>query len=180
MPALLTKIQFILLAVFIFCCITSAQADMSSQIGAGYGIDVRSKADIEQYEFFMRRSLPYATTFWNTEIASAVEFGFGLIKGTDSGDSVTGRFSITPEVILRPHKHFSLIFGVGAGFMVGGTAFSKHDLGGPVLFAAKLGVQYHLNAQWGLECNFYHQSNGDIYSHNYSLNMSQLVVTYTF
>lgn len=158
----------------------SAFAATSTQIGAGYGFDLRNGAHLEQYEIFLRPPLPYTTTLFGTELATAVELGFGYIKDWNQGSSGAARFSAMPEVILAPHSQFSFLLGLGAGFMKGNTDFSGHDLGGPFLFTFKLGIQYHLNEHWDVEDAFYHQSNGDIYTHNYSLDMNQLTLAYTF
>ena len=168
-------------AALFFCFIPSAfAADTTTQMGAGYGFDVRSSANLEQYEIFLRAPLPYETKFFGLEVGTAAEFGFGYIKDWNTNDSGAARFSIMPEVVLAPHDQFSFILGLGAGFMTGNTDFTGHELGGPLLFALKIGMQYHINRHWGIEDAFYHQSNGDIYSHNYSLNMNQLTLAYTF
>jgi hypothetical protein len=171
----------IFFAALYLCLIPSvSSAGTSVQLGAGYGFDVRSGAHLEQYEVFLRAPLPYSTRLFNTEVATAAEFGLGYIQDWDSRGSGATRFSIMPEVVVAPHGQFSLVLGLGAGFLAGNTKFSGHDLGGPLLFTFKCGVQYHINEHWGIEDAFYHQSNADMYSHNYSLDMNQLTLSYTF
>ena len=176
----LCRIPLFPVALF-FCFIPSiSAADTSIQLGAGYGFDVRNGAHLEQYEVFLRAPLPYNTTFFGMEVATAAELGVGYVQDWETSGSGATRFSIMPEVVLAPHNRFSFILGAGVGFLAGNTEFYGHDLGGPLLFTVKCGVQYHINGKWEVEDVFYHQSNGDIYSHNYSLNMNQLSLAYTF
>jgi Lipid A 3-O-deacylase (PagL) len=172
--------KLLLLSVLFLSFTPSARAGSSLQFGVAYGRDIRSEAHLEQYELFLRKPLSYKTTIGGSEVATAMEFGLGLVREWDAGGFGTARFLIMPEAIFRPRRRFSFLFGLGAGIMAGGTEFSRHDLGGPLLFAAKLGIQLHLNEHWGLEYTFSHQSNASIYTHNYSLDMNQLAFTYTF
>ncbi len=177
---MVTLNKMLLLPVLFFCFVPYGHAASDSKFGFGYGMDFRKGADLEQYELFFRKPLPYAVTISGLDVELASEFGLALIRETDTGGFGTARFSIMPEVVLRPHQQFSFILGLGAGIMVGQTAYSRYDLGGPILFAAKVGVHYRLNERWGLEYTFYHQSNGNIYPQNYSLNMNELALTYDF
>ncbi len=169
---------------FIFIVIAGASpafAEMSTQTGAGYGRNFRGNTNLEQYEVFWRQPLPYKITLGDTwKIATDVELGGALIRERHSDNDGTGRFSLTPEVIVSPHHMVNFIFGIGAGFMVGETEFTDHDLGGPILFTGKVGVQLLLGDHWGLEYVYFHQSNAGIYEHNASLNMNQLSFVYNF
>jgi hypothetical protein len=136
---------------------------------------------LEQYEVFWRQPLPYKTTLgdnWN--ISTDIELGAALIRESDSDNDGTGRFSLMPQVSLSPHDMVNLIFGFGAGFMVGETDFTDHNLGGAFFVNSKLGAQLLLGNHWGLEYVYYHQSNGGIYEHNASLNMHQFAISYNF
>lgn len=175
-----TRHKLLLLPALFFCFISSAAAGSPPQLGAGYGFDIRSNAHFDQYELFLRKPLSYTTTIYDTQIASAIEFGFGYIRESGGHASGAGRFSIMPEVILRPRQRFSFMFGLGAGLMAGETDLSGHRLGGPFLFTFKVGVQFHLTRHWVIEDAFYHQSNGHIYLQNYSVNTNQLSVIYVF
>lgn len=153
----------------------------ATEIGFGYARDVRSDVDLEQYEIFDRQPLSY-TADWGTlgTLSSAVEFGAALIHYYGPDDAVTGRFSAMPMAILSPHKNINILAGIGAGFMVGQTQFGDHVLDGPILFNAKVGMQFLFGESWGIEYTFYHQSNASIYDQNNSLNMNQLSVTFRF
>ncbi len=158
-----------------------AFAEMSPQLGAGYGREFNDNTDLEQYEVFWRQPLSYKTTLGDSwKISTDVELAGALIRERHSDNDGTGRFSLTPELIVSPHHMVNFIFGVGAGFMVGETEFTDHDLGGHFLFTGKAGVQLLLGDHWGLEYVYFHQSNAGIYDHNASLNMNQLSFVYNF
>ena len=176
------KIQKTLLMLVIGYCIAFLPGTVpAAEVGLGYGRQFRSETDIEQYEIFDRQPLPYTAEWGNiAKVSSAVEFGAALIHyyGPDSVE--TGRFSAMPMIIISPHENINILAGIGAGFMVGQTEFGEHDLDGPILFNAKVGLQFLLGKGWGLEYTYYHQSNGSIYDSNDSLNMNQLAVTFKF
>lgn len=154
---------------------------LAAEVGLGYGRQMRSETDLEQFELFGRQSLPFTTDWGDTiRLSSALEYGAALIHYYGPDDAVTGRFSIMPMAILSFHPNINVLAGIGAGFMVGQTDFGEHDLDGPVLFNAKIGFQALLGKSWGIEYTFYHQSNGSIYDNNDSLNMNQLALTFRF
>ena len=174
------KVLFLIL-VLISVSSVSSFAEMSSQLGVGYGKQFRDNDDLEQYEVFWRQPLPYKTILgdsWN--VLTDIEFSAALLRESGSGHTGTGRFSLMPQVVLSPHNMVNFIIGFGAGFMAGQTEFTDHDLGGPFLLSSKLGMQFLLGEHWGLEYVYYHQSNAGIYDHNASLNMHQLVFAYNF
>jgi hypothetical protein len=167
--------------VFIVAGQSSGMAGVSSQLGASYGKAFRGNQDLAQYEIFWRQPLPYQTTLgdnWN--ISTNVELAAALITESGSGHTGTGRFSLMPQVIVSPHEMIHFIFGFGAGYMVGPTEFTNHDLGGNFLLNSKVGLQLLFGDHWGVEYVFYHQSNAGIYDHNASLNMNQLTLVYNF
>ena len=167
--------------LFIVISVTSSFAEMSTQLGVGYGTQFRDNKDLEQYEIFWRQPLPYKTTLGETwNVATDIEFSAALLRESGSGHTGTGRFSLMPQVILSPHEAVNFIAGFGAGFMTGETEFDDHDLGGAFLLSSKLGVQFVLAEHWGLEYVYYHQSNAGIYDHNASLNMHQFALSYNF
>jgi hypothetical protein len=160
---------------------SSSFAEMSTQLGVGYGKQFRGNTDLAQYEIFWRQPLPYETTLgdnWN--ISTGIEFGAALLRESGSNNDGTGRFSIMPQVILSPHDMVNFIVGVGAGFMEGETDFTDQNLGGAFLINSKVGVQVIFGEHWGLEYTFYHQSNAGIYDHNSGLNMNLLAFVYNF
>lgn len=153
----------------------------AAEVGLGYGRHWRSETDIEQYEVFDRQPLPYTAEWGNiAKVSSAVEFGAALIHYYGPDAVVTGRFSAMPMVLISPYEHINILAGIGAGFMAGRTEFGEYDLDGPILFNAKVGLQFLLGKGWGLEYTYYHQSNAGIYDSNDSLNMNQLAVTFHF
>ena len=158
-----------------------SSASMAAEVGFGYGLEARNNTDLSHYELFDRMPLPY-TTKWGDifKMSTAIEFGAALIYYNGPDDAGTGRFSAMPMIIISPHKNINILGGAGAGFMAGQTKFGEHDLGGPFLFNAKLGLQILLGDSWGIEYTFYHQSNGNIYSKNDSLNMNQVAITFRF
>lgn len=174
------KILFFSL-VFIIAGQSSGMAGGSSQLGTSYGKQFRSNEDLAQYEIFWREPLPYQTTLgdnWN--VSTNVELAAALIRESGSGHTGTGRFSFMPQVVVSPHEMIHFIFGFGAGYMVGPTEFTDHDLGGNFLLNSKVGVQFLFGGHWGVEYVFYHQSNAGIYDHNASLNMNQFTLVYNF
>ena len=154
---------------------------MAAEVGFGYGLEARGDTKLQQYELFDRLPLSY-TTEWGDifTVSTAVEFGAAFIYYNGPDDAVTGRFSAMPMIILSPHKNINILGGAGVGVMAGQTKFGEHDLGGPFLFNAKFGLQILLGDSWGIEYTFYHQSNGNIYGSNDSLNMNQVAITYRF
>ncbi len=153
----------------------------AAEVGLGYGRELRSDTDLEQYEIFDRQPLPYTAEWGNiVKLATAVEYGAALIHYYGTDDAVTGRFSAMPMVIVSPYHNINILAGIGAGFMIGQTEFGEHDISGPFLLNAKVGLQFLIGERWGIEYTFYHQSNASIYDSNDSLNMNQLAVTYRF
>lgn len=172
---------FLFSFLFIILGVSSSFAEMSSQLGVGYGMQFRNNHDLEQYEVFWRQPLSYKTTLGDTwNVSTDIELAAALIRESNSDNDGTGRFSIMPQVILSPHDMVNFIIGLGTGFMVGETEFTDHNLGGAFLLNSKLGVQLLLGEHWGLEYVFYHQSNAGIYNYNASLNMHQLAFAYNF
>ena len=154
---------------------------MARQLGLGYGKEWRGNQDLAQYEIFWRQPLPYKATLGdNWHILTNMEVGIGLIRESGSDNDGTGRFSVMPQVIISPHKMVNFIISAGAGYMAGETEFTSHNLGGPFLFNSKVGVQLLLGERWGVEYDFYHQSNAGIYDYNASLNMHHLAFVYNF
>jgi hypothetical protein len=156
-------------------------AELSSQVGVGYGKELQANEDLAQYEVFWRQPLPYKTTlgdFWN--VTTDIEVAAALLREEGSDNDKAGRFSVMPQVIFSPHGMVNFIIGLGAGFMVGETEFTDQNLGGSFLFNAKLGAQLLLGEHWGLEYGFYHQSNGGIYDHNIGINMHHFALLYKF
>ena len=167
--------------VLLLVSTVSSFAEMSTQLGFGYGTQFKDNKDLEQYELFWRLPLPYKTTLGETwNVSTNVELSAALLRESGSGHTGTSRFSAMPQVILSPHEMVNFIAGFGPGFMAGETEFDDHDLGGAFLLASKLGVQFILGEHWGLEYVYYHQSNAGIYDHNASLNMHQFALSYSF
>lgn len=174
------KIFFLSLALVVVAAPLSF-AEMSSQLGVGYGAEFKENTDLEQYEIFWRQPLPYKTTLgdsWN--VATDIEVAAALLRENGSDSDETGRFSVMPQVIFSPHAMVNFIVGLGVGFMVGETKFVDQNLGGSFLFNSKVGAQLVLGQHWGLEYVFYHQSNAGIYENNSGLNMHHFALSYKF
>lgn len=176
------NLKLFLLPVVLVCFSASPVfARMSTQLGFGYGKDIRGGKNLEQYELTWRESLSYSTTLWyDWKVSSAVELGWALLKESGANRSGTSRLSLMPQLVVSPHKMFNCIIGFGPGFMMGGTDFPDHNLGGSFLFASKVGVQLMVGEHWGVESVYYHQSNAGIYDSNASLNMIQLTFSRKF
>ena len=72
------------------------------------------------------------------------------------------------------------VFGIGTGFMMGETDLEDHNLGGPFFLSSKVGLLFVLSEHFGIEYNYYHQSNAGIYDFNASLNMHHVALSYRF
>lgn len=171
----------ILYLVLAAAAATPSLAEMSGQLGVGYGREFRKNVDLSQYEIFYRYPLPYKTTladYW--QVSTDLEFGAALLREAGADNDGTGRFSIMPQVIISPHKMVNFIIGLGAGYMAGRTNFSNNDLGGHFLLNSKVGVQLVLGEHWGLEYDYYHQSNAGIYDENDGLNIHHFAFSYNF
>lgn len=167
-------------AVFFLIFLTPA-ASKATQAGGGYSRQFLGNSGLEQYEMFVREPLPYQTILGDDfPISTIIEIGMAIIRETHVEHSEVGRFSLMPELVLSPYGRIHCFAGLGAGFMGGETEFTKHDLGGPLFLASKLGMRFLLGEGWGVEYVYYHQSNAGIYEHNASLNMQQLAMFYTF
>jgi hypothetical protein len=147
----------------------------------GYGQELRSNRDLEQYELAWRQELAWGGNLTATLPRQlAVETGIGLIRDRSWDESPTFRLSLVPQLLLVPHPAWRLIVGFGPGMMFGETNFDDNNLGGPFFLASKLGVQLRLNEWFGVEYLFYHQSNAGIYGHNAGLNMHHLAIAFFF
>lgn len=151
------------------------------ELGAGYGREFWENTDIEQYEIFFREPLSFAREYDSgLKILSDVEISAALIREAESDNDDGGRFSAMPRLIVNPHPNVNLFFGIGAGFMVGNTEFTKHDLGGSFLLNGKAGIQFLLGHHFNVGYYYYHQSNAGVYEHNQGLNMHSLLLSYAF
>jgi hypothetical protein len=176
------KAKIFFLSLFsVVAGVPSSFAEMSSQVGVGYGKELQANENLAQYEVFWRQPLPYKTTLGDSwSLATDMEMAAALLREEGSDNDEAGRFSVMPRVIFSPHAMINFIVGLGAGFMVGETEFTDQNLGGSFLFNAKVGAQLVLGEHWGLEYVFYHQSNADIYDHNIGLNMHHFALLYIF
>ena len=175
------KRKILIACVIVATSVTTSFPAISTELGLGYGKQFLGNTEIEQYEWNVRAPLPFKWKFCSDlTVFSAVEAAMARLREAHSENDQTARFSLMPQVILNPHPNINFIIGLGTGFMVGGTEFTKHDLGGSLLFSSKVGIQYLLGQHWNVGYVYYHQSNGGIYEHNASLNMHQLALSYTF
>ncbi len=163
----------------LWCCSTVNAA--GGQLGIGYGKEFRENTDISQGEIFYRLPLSYTKDLSDVwKLTSGLEFAGAVIDDNDSETSSTGRVSVMPQVKLSPNDTVHFLFGLGLGFMMGETDFEEHNLGGPFFFSSKIGLQFLLGKHFGIEYNYYHQSNFGIYDYNASLNMNYIGISYTF
>lgn len=174
-------IKILLVHCMVFTCTAAAVPAMSTEIGVGYGKEFRGNSDLDQFEAYVRAPLSLQKEFDSgLKVSSAAEIGMAVIREAQSENDEAGRFSAMPQVIVTPHQNVNCIFGLGAGFMVGNTEFTGHDLGGSFLLTSKLGIQFLLGQHWNVGYFYVHQSNGGIYEHNAGLNMHELALSYTF
>jgi hypothetical protein len=172
---------FLLPVVLVLICASPALARMSTQLGFGYGKDIRGDKNLEQYELTWTESLSYSTTFWNDwKVSTAIELSWALLKESGANHSGTARLFLMPQMVLSPNDMFDFILGFGSGFMIGGTDFPDHDLGGSFFIASKVGLQLMIGKHWGVESVYYHQSNAGLYDSNASLNMIHLAFSRKF
>ncbi|MDK9708146.1 MAG: acyloxyacyl hydrolase [Desulforhopalus sp.] len=177
--------------------LTLAPSAMALEMGGGYSRQLLNNTAIEQYEMVVRQPLAYKAELsgWSDQtkrmplrmvfggelrISSVVEMAMAVIREADTAHPAVGKFTIMPQLVLRPHNRLHWFFGLGAGLMGGDTAFTEHDLGGNFFLASKIGTRLLLGDNWGSELVYYHQSNGGIYDHNASLNMCQFALFYRF
>ncbi|MFT5697735.1 MAG: hypothetical protein ACI8ZB_000589 [Desulforhopalus sp.] len=165
------------------CLMTGASVASAGQgqLGVGYGKEFRGNTDIAQIELFYRMPLSYQKDLGDVwKLSTALEFAGAVIDDSDSETSSTGRLSVMPQMMLSPNETVHFLVGLGAGAMMGETEFAGHNLGGPVFLSSKIGLQLILGKHFGLEYNFYHQSNAGIYDYNASLNMNYIALSYQF
>ncbi len=166
--------------VFFLICLTPA-ASGATQAGGGYSRQFLGNSGLEQYEIFVREPLPYQMSLGDAmRISTIIEIGMAIIRETHVDHSEVGRFSLIPQLVLSFSDRIHCFAGLGAGFMGGEAEFDKHILGGPLFLASKVGLRFFLGQGWGLEYDYYHQSNAGIYEYNASLNMQQLAIFFTF
>lgn len=167
----------------IFCLLAgpSVVSAASGQLGVGYGKQLIGNKDISQFELFYRIPLSYQKDLGDVwKLSTVLEFGGAIIDDSESETSSTGRLSLMPQMVLSPNDTVHFIFGLGTGFMMGETDFEDHNLGGPFLLSAKVGLLFVINQHFGIEYNYYHQSNAGIYDYNASLNMHHVALSYRF
>jgi hypothetical protein len=172
----------------VYCCIISILVCCSTveaaqgQLGLGYGKELRGNRDLSQLELFYRLPLSWTKKLGEDwRLSTDLEFAGAVIDDNNSDTSSTGRVSLMPQMMLSPNSDsFYLLLGLGAGFMMGETEFEDHNLGGPFFLSSKVGVLFFIGNHFGIEYNFYHQSNAGIYDYNASLNMHHLALSYRF
>lgn len=159
--------------------VASSRMVRGSEIGGSIGLQLLGNTDLVQYEMEIRQPLPFSTTFGGrVKVASAIEMSLGLVRENGVVHSEIGRFAFIPELIAELHPRLEILAGIGAGFMGGNDEFTKHNLGGPIFFASKIGVRLPVTPSWGVALLYYHQSNGGLYEHNASLNMQMAGLYY--
>lgn len=174
-------IKIFLLHCMVFSCTATAIPAMSTETGFLYGKEFWGNTNLVLFEEYVRVPLPFKKEFSpDLKLFSAVEMGMGAIKEEHSDNDPAARISVMPQIVLNPHSRISCFFGLGTGVMMGNTEFTKHNLGGDLLFASKLGVQFLLGQHWRIGYCYFHQSNAGIYEYNASLNMHQLAFSYSF
>lgn len=131
----------------------------AAEFGLGYGRELRGNKDLSQYEVFFRHPLPFK---WHlksgAEISTGVEIGGAMVREEHSDNDAGFRLSVMPQLLFQPHHTINCVAGFGTGALAGNTQFTKHDLGGELLFASKLGIQLILSPHWNLGYFFFHQS----------------------
>ena len=178
-------IMALLKSVIIGCILSllagaSVVSAASGQLGVGYG-KALGNAEISQFELFYRLPLSYQKDLGDVwKLSTALEFGGAVIDDSESETSSTGRLSLMPQMVLSPNDTVHFVFGVGTGFMMGETDFEDHNLGGPFFFSGKFGLLLVMGQHFGIEYNYYHQSNAGIYDFNASLNMHHVALSYRF
>mgnify|MGYP001817435021 CR=1 FL=1 len=152
------------------------------QLGVGYGKEFRENTDLAQFELFYRLPLSYTKKLGDEwQLSTELEFGGAIIDDNNSETSSTGRLSLMPQMMLSPNNDsIFFLIGLGAGGMMGETEFENHNLGGPFFLSSKVGVLFFLGEHFGLEYNYYHQSNAGIYEFNAGLNMHHIGLSYRF
>jgi hypothetical protein len=174
--------------VTVLCCIISILSCCSTvdaaqgQLGLGYGKNYRGNTDLSQIELFYRLPLSYTKKLGDGwQLSTDLEFAGAVIDDSNSETASTVRVSLMPQLMLSPNNEsIYLLFGFGSGFMMGETEFEEHNLGGPFFLSSKIGVLFFLGKHFGLEYDFYHQSNAGIYDFNASLNMHHLALSCRF
>lgn len=153
----------------------------SGQLGVGYGEEFRGNEDLSQIELYYRMPLSYQKDLGDVwKLSTALEFGGAVIDDSDSDTSATGRVSLMPQMRLSPSDSVHFLVGIGPGVMMGETEFADHNLGGPFFLSSKVGLLLVFGQHFGIEYNFYHQSNAGIYDYNASLNMHHIALSYRF
>ena len=161
--------------------VPSLVSAVSGQLGTGYGKELRGNTDLSQVELFYRMPLSYQKNLGDVwKLSTALEFGGAIIDDSESETSSTGRLSLMPQVRLSPSDAVHIIVGLGPGFMMGETDFDDHNLGGPFFLSSKVGLLFVIGQHFGVEYNYYHQSNAGIYEYNASLNMHHIALSYQF
>ena len=168
----------VLLTLTLFSAAAPALAE--TQLGASYGKEFRGNKNLEQIEAFVRFGLPYKSEWGTVAVRSGLELAGAIIHEDKADNDDAGRFSLMPQIVMSPNEVLHFIAGFGAGFMVGETEFTDHNLGGSFCLLSKVGLQLVLAKTVGLEYTFYHQSNAGIYDYNASLNMHQIALTFHF
>ena len=146
-------------------------------MGLRAGIPIMDE-DINQYDFFFARNLPWTKTLdsgW--QIESAAELALHALYRSDE-HGVSASFS-TDLHVLPPESRIFGIVGVGVGALED-YVLGDYDFGGPIFFLFHAGAGLRLTEKISITCRYAHQSNGHIYTSNPSLNLSQIELRYSF
>ena len=91
-----------------------------------------------------------------------------------------GKVSLATELLISPpRRNYYLTFSLGGG-MLFQEEIGSIDFGGPLFFLSRIGFIYRLTADAGIGCVYQHESNGDIYGVNPSLNLCMFEVRISF
>jgi hypothetical protein len=148
-------------------------------IGLRGGVnDDRNDEDFEQYEAFSTWKLPWIwqrDTGWT--LGTYIEANAGVLSGGGKSAFVG---SIGPGIYI---SGFREVVHIAMG--LNPTVISKHefgdeDLGGPIQFTSRIGLNITFAEQYSVGYRLQHMSNCVLYEHNPGVNMHMIEVDYRF
>ncbi len=173
---LLPSVVLLLLLIIPLTCYSADRPAWEIGGRAGYTFATKGK-DVAEYEFFLRRDLP-----WQWQLSKNLRLGFriegalGFLNSNHDNDLIG---SLGPDLWLDIGT-VARVYGGGRIAYLDHRLLRENDFGGSFQAMEDGGISFFVGSQATVGYRFQHMSNGDLYSSNPGLNMHLLEVALRF
>ncbi len=152
----------------------SAQGDhgiaVGFRVGESFSDDVES---FNQYDFFIRRKLPWSWRPSGWSIDTSIEAAAGVLRGGGETGLVA---SLGPILAVSPSPYWSLSAGVSPAYM-SESHYGRQDLGTRTQFISHVAINLRPSRTVTVSYRVQHMSNAGLSDHNPGLEVQMLEVS---